>query len=54
MNQMSNPAYSGMNRSMYQPNPQYNMGPQSGAGPQPGMQGWSTPGSMPQNYGAYQ
>lgn len=50
MGQMGNPAYSGMNRSMYQPNPnQYNMG-QSGAGPQPGMQ-WSAPGSMPQNYG---
>lgn len=55
MNQMNNPAYSGMNRSMYQPNPsQFNMGPQSGAGSQPGMQGWSTPGNMPQNYGAYQ
>ncbi|KJY00031.1 nuclear localization protein [Zymoseptoria brevis] len=54
MNQMSNPAYTGMARSMYQPNPnQFTMGPQSGAGQQPGMQGWTTPGSsnLPQNYG---
>ncbi|CAK4034597.1 Chromatin structure-remodeling complex subunit rsc7, partial [Lecanosticta acicola] len=52
MNQM-NPAYSGMNRSMYQPSPgpQFNM-PQSGAGQQPGMQGWSNPGAgnMPNYY----
>ncbi|KAF2162343.1 hypothetical protein M409DRAFT_37434 [Zasmidium cellare ATCC 36951] len=53
MGQMGNPAYAGMNRSMYQPSPspqQFNMGPQSAAGHQPGMQGWSTPGSgsMPQ------
>ena len=45
MGQMGNPAYAGMNRSMYQPSPspqQYNM--QSNAGQQPGMQGWSNPG----------
>lgn len=52
MNQMSNQAYAGMARSMYQQNPsQFNMAPQSGAGQQPGMQGWSAPGNLPQNYG---
>lgn len=46
MSQMGNPAYGGMNRSMYQPSPspqQFNM--QSNAGQQPGMQGWATPGA---------
>lgn len=54
LGQMNSAAYSGMNRSMYQPNPSQYMGgqAQSGAGPQPGMQGWSGPGNnMPQNYG---
>jgi hypothetical protein len=55
MSQMNNPAFAGMNRSMYQPSPspqQFNM--QSAAGQQPGMQGWSTPGSIPQDWQRYQ
>ena len=58
MGQMGNPAFSGMNRSMYQPSPspqQFNV--QSTAAQQPGMQGWSTPGSagnMPQDWQRYQ
>ena len=46
MGQMGNPAFAGMNRSMYQPSPspqQFNMS--SSAGQQAGMQGWANPGS---------
>ena len=58
MGQMGNPAFAGMNRSMYQPSPspqQFNM--QSNPGQQPGMQGWSTPGSagnIPQDWQRFQ
>ena len=58
MGQMGNPAFSGMNRSMYQPSPspqQFNM--QSNPTQQPGMQGWSTPGSagnIPQDWQRFQ
>ena len=58
LGQMGNPAFGGMNRSIYQPSPspqQFNM--QSSAAQQPGMQGWSTPGSagnMPQDWQRYQ
>lgn len=59
--QMGNPAFAGMNRSMYQPSPappqQFNLGPQSAPGPQPGMQGWTAPGSagnMPPDWQRYQ
>ncbi|GAB7361146.1 hypothetical protein MBLNU230_g1180t1 [Neophaeotheca triangularis] len=60
MGQMGNPAFAGMNRSMYQPNAtpqQFAMGPQSGPGQQQSMQGWSTPGNannMPPEWQRYQ
>lgn len=66
MGQLGNPAFSGMNRSMYQPSqsPQHFGGmQQSAAGPQAGMQGWAGPGSggaggggggMPQDWQRYQ
>ncbi|KAK5164967.1 uncharacterized protein LTR77_009632 [Saxophila tyrrhenica] len=56
---MNNPAaFTGMNRSMYQPSPSpQQFGMQSSAGQQPGMQGWATPGAagnMPQDWQRYQ
>ncbi|EMD01185.1 hypothetical protein BAUCODRAFT_61153 [Baudoinia panamericana UAMH 10762] len=53
MGQMGAGAYAGMNRSMYQPGPspqQFNLTQLSGANQQPGMQGWTTPSSMPQDW----
>ena len=53
-----NPAFAGMNRSMYQPSPspQQFGGMQSSAAQQAGMQGWANPGSgggMPQDWQRY-
>lgn len=50
MNQLNNPAFAGMNRSMYQPNTNAQFGVQSSTAQQPGMQTWAAPGGMPQNY----
>lgn len=58
MGQMGNPAFTGMNRSTYQPSPSpQQFGMQSSAGQQAGMQGWSnagSAGSMPQDWQRYQ
>jgi hypothetical protein len=57
MSQMGANAYSGMTRGMYQPSPspqQFNMGPMSTAGQQPGMQGWTAPTTMSQEWQRYQ
>jgi hypothetical protein len=55
MNQMGNAAYQ-INRGMYQPSPspqQFNMGAVSTGAQQTGMQSWTAPGSMPQDWPQY-
>lgn len=56
MNQMATPTYA-MNRNLYQPSPnpqQFNMGSVSTAAHQAGMQGWTTQGTMPQDWQRFQ
>lgn len=59
LGQMGNPAFTGMNRSMYQPSPSpQQFGMQSSAAQQAGMQGWATTGSgggsLPQDWQRFQ
>jgi hypothetical protein len=57
MGQMGANAYGAMSRGMYQPSQspqQFNMGPMSTTGQQPGMQGWTAPTTMGQDWQRYQ